>query len=63
MQPAVDAYAVAAAQVANQNTVVGHRHATMSSRNLRRIDADVTVRVPADQEDRPLQGDRSGRFP
>ena len=56
-QPAIDANAVAAAQVANQDPVVSHRQATMPARDFWRIDPDVALEMPADQEDRTLQDD------
>ena len=60
-QPAVDAHAVAAAEIANQYSIICCRDATVATRNLRRIDADVAFEVPADQEDRPVECDRGGR--
>ena len=62
-RPAIDANAVAAPQIADQHPVVSHRQATVPARNLRRIDADITLEMPADQEDRTLQDDQRGGSP
>ncbi len=59
-RPAIDANAVAATQVADQDAVVSHRQATMPARNLGRVDPDVTLEMPADQEDRTMQDDDRG---
>jgi hypothetical protein len=56
-QPAIDANAIPAAQIANQDAVVSHGHAAMPSGNLLWIDADVTVEMSTDQQDRSMQGD------
>jgi hypothetical protein len=56
-QPAIDTNAIPAAQIADQDAVVSHGQATMPSRNLWRIDSDVTFEMSADEEDRSVQGD------
>jgi hypothetical protein len=63
-QPAIDANAIPAAQVADQDAVVSHGQATMPSRNFWGIDSDVTFEMSADQEDRSMQGDlrRGSRY-
>jgi hypothetical protein len=59
-QPAIDTNAIPAAQVPNQDAVISHGHAAMPSGDLLRVDADVTLEMSADQEDRSMQGDLRG---
>jgi len=60
-QSPIDSHTVATAQVTNQHTVVGDGDATMPSRDLRRVDANVALEMPPDEQDGPIESDQGGR--
>ena len=56
-QAAVDAHAIAAAEIANQHSIICCCDTTVAAGDLGPVEADIALRVAADQEDRTIQGD------
>ncbi len=59
-QSPIDTHAIPASQVADQYAVVGHGQAAVPARDFRRFNTNITIKMAADQDNRPMQGHHRG---